>query len=440
MRNKIILTTLLLGLTASIASAQIINLPDANGTTFLGQTSGDYSGETTIPIGNFTGDVFPESLVTVRNYATAAHRGRLYIKTGSINGLTNQVNVASGSNIIIEGENYAWTGSRVYSVPDLNNNNYTELFATSGVNFYLIYGAATLPTTFNITDVGNTVAGRKFIGTDLIRGLQFGDFDKDGNVDMAFSGAGLAYGEAGVIYLSKLPAGPVTINAALFDNVKAKKFTNVVNGFPHSIAAVDLNNNGQTDLIFVDGSKIRLYIDGVLKSTIATSAILNAAMVFPAGDMTDDAKNDFVIAGNVYPSGFTVALVPNKETWPATMTLAIDGVNASQLKGISELNTFLSYIMVPSPYGLIIGDSGYSAGAGRVIILPKKKVWPSIYEITAAAQTDNTKIIGGLRIGTSVGYSDNMYGGIGCSAETAIFVGANAINQISNSYVARYKK
>jgi hypothetical protein len=440
MKNVFTALIALFALTSTAFAGQTITIPDPKGTIFRGERGGDYAGETTISIGNFTGDVFPETLINVRNFATSVHAGRVYIKRGSINGLPQDMNLATQSDITIEGENYGWTGTNIRVVPDLNGDGYTEILVSSGSNLYLIYGAQNFPPSFKITDVGTTIAGKRFITNGQFQDAEFGDFDKDGNVDMLIAGSGLLAGEAGIIYLSKLPAGAVTINAALFDGIKGKKIPNVVGFMQHSVAVLDLDNNGQTDYVFIKDTQIRVYINDVLKSTINTAGIANAAMVFNAGDMNNDGLADFVIHGNIYPSGPATTLIFNRVNWPASMTLAIDGTSASRLSGIGQFNTSLGHIIAPFPQGLLIGDDSYSSGAGRVIVLDKKNVWPATYTITASEQSDNTKIVGGVRIGKSVSYSENLYGGIGCQANVAILVGANALNQISNSYVVQFKK
>lgn len=437
MNNKIGLAILILLFSAPLARAEVINLP-LNATVINGEKTNDYAGEATIPIGNFTGDIFPEMAVSIRNYSPSVHTGRVVITKGSINGLPSTINLATQTAIIIEGENYLWTGTTLLSVPDLDNNNYSELLVSSGLDFYIINGSLTMPSQFKITDVGVTVPGRKFSCTDVLKSVEFGDFDGDKSTDMIFSGCGLPYGSAGIINLSKLPAGPVTINTAFFDGVRGKLIDDVVNGIDHTIAAVNLDNDAQTDLIFAKDSIVKVYINGLLKSTVNTS--MTNTMVFSAGDMKIDGLNDFIIAGNIYPKGFTIGLIFNKGTWDSTSNLTLDGVYASEIKGFSAFSTDVLYIMAPSPYGLIVGDKNYSSGQGRIVILKPKVAWQPTYTVTTADQTDNTKIIGGTRIGTSVGYSDNFFGGIGCSADTAIFIGSNNLNQLGKSYVLRYKK
>lgn len=432
MKYRILFIFLSILLCAFDVQATIINT--STGTAINGERAGDYAGENTLPLGNFTGDIFPEMMVTVRNYSTAVHAGRIYIKQATINGLPSTVNLAIETKIIIDGENYSWLGSKVRLVPDYNHNGYNEILTTAGVNFYIIEGAAVLPTTFNIADVGITVPGRKFIGTDSLRSVEFGDFDKDGELDMIFSGAGLALGEAGIIYLSKLPPGPVTINDALFDGVKAKKFTNVVGFLDHNIAVSDLDGNGQDDYIFCKDGTVQVYINNVLVNTINT--MMSASMVFSAGDMQINGLKDFVVVGNIYPKGFTIGLVFNKGTWTTSSNLVLDGISGSEIKGIGTLASSDSYTIIPSPFGAIIGDTVNN----RVVVINPKSTWPATYTVTTLDQTDNTKIIGGTHLGTSVGISDNMFGGIGCMTESALFIGSNNINLVGKSYVVKYKK
>lgn len=438
-----------------------VQLPTTNGTTFVGEQNGDYAGESAISIGDFNGDFIPEVAVAARNYLISVHAGMVAIFKGQPEGLAVTKKM-SEADIKIIGDNYSWTGITIFAPGDMDGDRLAEFIFSSGEDFYLLRGTKTPPATITLSSIGSTNKGVKFLGATIFN-MSFGDVDGDGIKDLIYT----AYsGSSDVFIISgkSIPSnGTLTINNSFFDGVRGYRITlpGVINGSKTSVALTDVDRNGIKDLIITNSTVVKAYVMLNLKSPlpavttlsdnyftgtngtlIRTQIAVNSNLVHAIGDVNGDSFNDILLSGTQYPNMSDMIMVPGRQTWPATMNLETD-TSIKRIRGIGPLNiNAIPPVSIAGDHNgdgiqdFIVGDNTKN----RAVIIEVGANWPALYTVSNSFQSTNTKLVGPTGTGSSVGFAENLFGGIGCAIDLSYIVGANFGSGIGKAYAVNFKK
>ncbi len=446
MKNKIVIVLSALLLSATLSSAEIINLPVSGGSVLSGNIKGDYTGEIILSMGDMTGDFVPEVAISARNYTPSSRTGRVYIVKLSPEGLPATVDLASAANVVkITGALYGSLGTNMAVVPDRNADRLNEFMVSqSGTSeVFVINSNKNFPSAFSVSAIGGSIPGLRIAGI-YVYSMKAVDLDKKGKADYIFGGID---GKVTVILGEGLPAsGVVTVDNNLINGVTGFAFQVGNSDSRISVDVADFDRNGYPDIITVDsfdrvGKLIRNYgtpfaaftnvDDAYLDGTRGTKFITGFAnSVGSVGDITDDLFPDIVFRGSpLYSSSSRALFYWGQADWPAVINLTQD------ITGKGTIINGLSNLLVVGPSiaqvgdtnddgirDILVGDPSYSKSAGRAIKINGRKNadWPSVYTITAA----DTQYIGNGFAGSNVGFVENLFGGVGCGTDNGLTISA----------------
>jgi Leucine-rich repeat (LRR) protein len=177
----------------------------------------------------------------------------------------------------------------------VTNAQSTDLVSVEQATTYSVYArSSTAPATlFRSNDYAT--------GGGLPRAAVSGDFDGDGDIDLAVANRGSLMGQRGVSVLLNNGKGVFTV----------QPFLNV-GGTPHRLLAADLNNDGRLDLALSDStvSSVALWLNTGTATPFTTPSVVNVAAMggvsgLAAQDMNGDGTIDLV-ASTITSRSFTV--------------------------------------------------------------------------------------------------------------------------------------
>ena len=173
------------------------------GFKIVGETTNDNAGDSVASAGDVNGDGIDDLLIAANGNGTA---GAAYVVFGVAGGLTavDLADIAGGTGgfKIIGEASVDQAGSWVASAGDMNGDGFADVIVGAyGNDFsgdpnagaaYVVFGAATPPTSINLADVANGTGGFKLIGeaTDDLAGYSVasaGDINGDGFADVIVS-------------------------------------------------------------------------------------------------------------------------------------------------------------------------------------------------------------------------------------------------------------
>jgi hypothetical protein len=224
------------------------------------------------------------------------NRGAVYIYLGGPAG------VPTTASLKLAGpDSNSYFGSAVASVGDTDRDGYADLLV-GAPNAYLSVGAAYVfrggPQGFaadpSLTLQGDT-PGAVF-GTTV---ASAGDFNGDGYNDMLIGSTPSP--QAAQLY----PGGPQGCGAGLSYSLKGDMSSSAT-------GAGDLDGDGYTDIVYVNGGSIEVYRGGAMINLDAPSSTIQPPdSVYPfsgvegAGDLDGDGFDDLVVVGRKDPTGPT---------------------------------------------------------------------------------------------------------------------------------------
>ena len=156
-----------------------------------------------------------------------------------------------------------------------------------------------------------------------------GDFNKDGNLDIAALGSS---GGTGVlaIFLGDGAGGFTTDASYTLGNFGAAGWTSA-----QALAAADMNRDGKLDLVAINSSDQTVSVlfgkgDGTFRSPV-TSSVTNGPVLYPndlaVADMNADGKLDLVISGNGTGGSYVSVMLGKGNGAFQTPLLAASGYN-----------------------------------------------------------------------------------------------------------------
>ncbi len=294
-----------------------INLSTGASTAFNGIATSDNAGDV-LTVGDINGDGFKDIIIgapdaTVNGITNA---GAVYVVYDAET-LPTVLNL-SQANITFSGHNNsAGTGSRVgYSLAtgNFNNDSYADLAigaylggtSVRSGRVYLIYGGNTLPTQFNLTDIGGNLTLKGITSSDnLGSALTFGDVNGDGIDDLLVGAKGAINhsgeyqsGEAYIIYGSTASLTGVLnstqANVTMYVHESSASLAD-----KKGLTTGDVNQDGYDDILVSgtnEGSSYFVYSSATLPALINLSSAAN--LTIGVGSF------DTVIIGDVNGDGF----------------------------------------------------------------------------------------------------------------------------------------
>lgn len=471
MRNKILLAilfTALFFITNSYSATSTIPISTTVGTTIDGRDSGDYAGESVLDIGDVTGDMIPDYLVSSHNYPMATHQGAVYLINGQQLGFPLNIQLKSvGVTTILPGTVFVGSpdkscGAQISPAGDFDRDGKRDfLFSCPSTgSVYLVYGKERLSevntTIVPTSDIGTKVRGVKFTGV-WSNSIDYGDIDGDGYSDFVITSANsntinVCYGKSGL-------SGTIPLNTT---NCSVLTFPNGSLSLTRSMRASigDVNRDGRKDIIFtkyddrsggvIFGNPTRfasmtvtpLFFDGI--NAVSFSGRISQ-YIKSVGDINNDQYADMFVIGE------KSAIIFGRKTWPPSIDLLND-VDGSSVVSVSGLSRFFDSF---SAHGRITGVGDYNRdGIGdfavgdsdtkRVIIQFGKTVWPSTMSLASSAidGVNNVQYTSTEKtFGTSVGFIDNFLGGDTCGIEQGIIIGIPKYGyDIGKAYILNFRK
>jgi len=224
--------------------------------SLYGDNSSDYMGTAVSVVGDVNGDGYDDFTVGSLYNADGAYRGgQVYLIAGSATQMSGSTNVSSEAlATYTSNTTYTYIGGPgsggVFG--DLDGDGYDEMGITSGDlesdygGVYINYGAATV-TDVDIEDMEVLITGSTYYGYLGDSPTASDDLDGDGYDDLI---AGEYYGgSSGAVYVVY---GSSTAMAGEYDieDIAGTWGTGETggDGFGHTVAAGDLNNDGEVDL------------------------------------------------------------------------------------------------------------------------------------------------------------------------------------------------
>jgi hypothetical protein len=336
-------------------------------------TSGDFNADGTIDL-------------AVGAYAYSSSTGRVYIfhNDGSI------PTTAATADVTITGETTSNNFGFSLVSGDFNADGKTDLavgasgYSSSTGRAYIFHNDGSIPTTAGTADVTIT-GGANF--NQFGRFITSGDFNADGRVDLAV-GAPFYTSSTGRVYIFHND-GSIPTTAATADVTITGETTS--NFFGASLASVDLNRDGQTDLVvgayrynsFTGRTYIYTFNDPVISGE-TTNNYFGYALT--AGDFNADGKTDLAVGAHGYSTNTGRAYIFYNDgsipTTAATADVTITGEATSNLFGASLASGDFN---ADGKTDLAVGAYGYSSSTGRVYIFHNDGSIP-----TTAATADVT--------------------------------------------------
>lgn len=483
MKNLILTVLLMLNANVSFAqSSGTINVPITPGSTIVGATKGDYTGESFISVGDVNGDGFPDFLVNARNSPISAVYGYTYLIYGQPNVLPTSINISAFwypnnpvPGVIIAGDLRSASGQSIAAAGDVNRDgfkdillSYFDMYSENSARTYLLYGGRNLPSIIKLSDVGSTVPGASFIGVRP-NALASGDINGDGYPDILIGDyssktAFLIYGKAEL-------TGQISINATTSVSLTLDNLNGSV-----KVTTLDINKDGYTDILLTSNKNVYIIFGKAenLTSMAVTDSFLNgvngvkltswfADVTDPIGDINSDGYPDIAVRGDTnYNWIYKTVIVFGKAAWAPAMDLGsrisngeLNGSNGFTLLGLGRPAVVGGPSSAPAgdynsdgKTDAIFGDFFYNNigpgnGAGRAVILFGKTVWPAEYSLITNIidGTESMQFVGTGYFGNSVGYLDNAFGGDGCGINVGYLIGAPGYGlNIGKAYIVNLTK
>jgi hypothetical protein len=276
-----------------------------------GQATGDYFGYD-VATGDLNADGKTDLIVGTQLYATNTGRVYIFYNDGIYPGS------ADNADVFITGEATSNGFSSALITGDFNADGKVDLavgayaWTTNTGRAYVFYNDGTV--NFGTASCSGTPAACAAANADaIISGeatsdnlgwsLGAGDFNADGKVDLAAGAYGYHasnYGRAYIFYNGSI----ITENASganvFFTGVSAS------DAIGYSIEAVDINFDGETDLVAGAGYKVFIYYNdgtyGAADVTITSGSGDNFGDTLAVGDLNADGRVDLVVGADSYSS------------------------------------------------------------------------------------------------------------------------------------------
>ncbi len=471
----------------------------------LGIGQNDRPGQRLAVLGDVTGDQFPDFIFSGGYGGSDKHlylmKGSLAGLPTSLN--TSDMWIPGkipNVTIITETDPYTQCGRFLAGGGDFDGDKINDFaFTCFNTNankrtYYLVYGAANYPAIIKTTDIGFLVRGERFTfagPTDSSSDeyIAFGDITGDGKSELA-----LGYGIQRQLYVLK---GGTTFVAGQVVTLSESYFTGT-NGFtakmaainsyyfPYAVTLADMNSDGRKDIVFGQVN----YVNG--NSTDRALLIALGKPTFPALlNVTDANANgidiarinagnidilDLVEIDDVNIDGIKDLAIANKSDYslpkinimfgrlaftPGGDTVNFDGKDGSVIDGLgftyllslrpdSGREAFASRAGDFNNDGIkdIILGSQYSkrwgtTGLHRSVIVMGQRIWPA--KITLNSSYVNgvkaVEFTGPKSAGFSVGYIENIYGGVGCGLDSSYIMAAPySQGTTGNIFISNFKK
>jgi Leucine-rich repeat (LRR) protein len=279
-------------------------------------------------------------------------------------------------------------GERVFvSVTNAQSTDLVSIEQATTYSFYARSGTAPA-TLFRSNDYAT--------GGGVPRAAVSGDFDGDGDIDLAIANRGSMTTQRGVSVLLNNGKGMFT----------AQPFLTVA-GIPHRLLAADLNNDGRLDLALSDSvaASITLWLNTGTATPFATPAVVNVAAMggvsgLAAQDMNGDGAID-LIASTITSRSFTVLLnngtgafpLPLQRTFGDFISLAPTDIATGDMDGDGAADVIL---LMQDSVLMFKNNIRLASGTGATNLLTK---FGSSY---ALGQTPTSCHVAPLRAGTRI--------------------------------------
>ncbi|MBP5993292.1 MAG: FG-GAP repeat protein [Candidatus Moranbacteria bacterium] len=278
--------------------------------SIVGETTGNNFGFS-LTTGDLNADGRIDLVVGATGYSSSTGRAYIFYNDGSI------PTTAATADVIITGNATGDYFTRALATGDFNADGKTDLavsaheYSSSTGRVYIFYNDGSIPTTAATADV--TITGNAtsdYFGLALVSG----DFNTDGETDLAVSGTGYS-SYTGRTYLF-YNDGSIPTTAATADVTITGETTS--NSFGISLTSGDLNADGKTDLAVGawgystnTGRAYIFYNDGSIPTTAATADVIitgettnnSFGTALATGDLNADGKTDLAVGAWNYGSG-----------------------------------------------------------------------------------------------------------------------------------------
>ena len=420
------------------ATIDLANLGTA-GITIRGEERNDGSGYSVSSAGDVNGDGFDDLIIGAYGAPPAGnpkpHAGKTYVIFGSasLSATINLANLGSSGITIFGADTFDRSGCSVSSAGDVNGDGFDDLligadYARAAGNAkkaagesYVIFGAASLPTTIDLANLGSTgitIFGAEEFDRNAFSVSSAGDVNGDGFDDLVigarraerFHNVGGRYDDKGVCYvifggtslpatidLKTLAAAGVTIFGA-----DQGDMTSAVSG------AGDVNGDGFDDLLFgaVNAAKSYVVFGGSsLPATIDLGELGAAGVRFvgaighsvsSAGDINADGYSDLLI-GDGGVRSFVIFGRPSLSATIDLNNLGSEGIvvfaaDAEDSIGDSVSNAGdvngdgFDDLLIGAPHADAFGDLKLDAGESY-LIFGSDFTLAATHQGTAAAET-----------------------------------------------------
>lgn len=487
------------------AATAVYPLPMTPGTTITGVGNYDSTGSRILVLGDVTGDQYPDFAYSESSYNMPRHIYIVKGTAAGLPPAFNSIDAWTPGklpfvSVITEQTGSAQCGFFLAGGGDVDGDKINDIAFTCIDNgtkqrtYYLVNGDKNLPQIIKVSDIGTVVRGAKFTfpgPTDNVwdEYVNISDIDGDGKAELV-----LGFGLQRQLYVIKggqtfAPGAIITLSEGYFTG--ANGFAVKVEAqsgyyFPYAVTLVDINGDGRKD-IFVGqvtyqfgGDKDRMFLIAFGKETmpalvtLANSKVdgtniarINCASMGPLdiqsiGDVNIDGYNDVAIANNSSYSDPEIDIIFGKSVWSATGdTVLFDGKDGSRINGLGFYYRLGlkpdagRYIFATSAgdfnsdgiKDFIIGSQHYTWWSGTnsdAKIIMGQRLWPAKITLNAA-YIDGTKAVrfsGTVGTGYSVGYIENIYGGIGCGLDSSYLIGSPRAVSNANGriFIGNFKK
>ncbi len=332
-----------------------------------GQNTGDYFG-TALVAGDFNYDGRVDLAASAQAYNTYTGRTYIFYNDGSIPTL------AGSANVIITGQ-AVWNsfGAKLVS-GDFNGDRRVDLAVSAdGYNSntgraYIFHNDGTIPTTAATADV--TISGE---AADDYFGyaMAAGDFDANGRTDLAIASPYYASNNSGQAYIF-YNDGSIPTTAATAD---VKITGSATTSFGSALSQGDFNGDGNVDLaVGADETAYIFYNDNSIATTATTADVIiygEGASLFgvsmAAGDFDADGKADLAVGAPGLNSGRAYIFYSNNGFLDSGKV--VEDVYDTRSSGSS-----FGYAMVAGDFNsdgrtdLVVGAPTHTTSTGRAYI------------------------------------------------------------------------